>query len=114
MEHSIPKPIGYIGLGIIFLNAAYITFIVIHAVIVIFETSIGAGLALFLTGIGEVAYFTPVLIAWGGIFWIAEQIEDTKNPIYYWLKLIGGFIGVIIVPYIVFFIVAIITTILIT
>lgn len=77
----------------------FITFCVLKAVINIFEISWKTGLVLFVVlPIGFMLYCIPVVIAWGGIYWLKEYLEEVKNSWEYWFKQIGGFIGCIVLP----------------
>ncbi len=98
-KERIPKFLYYIGAVLVYTNAAYVTFSTIVTVVQIFELSLGLALVLLFTGVGFV-FVIPPWIAWAGMIYVFEWVEKFSNAWEFWPKLIAGFLGVLLLPYI--------------
>lgn len=108
-HNRIPSVVKWVFGVLYYLWAIYIAFMSLLLAVTLFKGSIAAGLVLFLTGIGEIIYIFPVGFAFGGLSILDGWTENIESKYEFWIKLILGYIGLIIISYLLILVVGILT-----
>ena len=107
-EHNeIPKVVQYIGGGIIVLNALYLGLWGLGLLVQVFSISVLIGIIMLLTVVGFIP-FIPMYVGFASLGWI-ESIPVHLSKFEYWTKVILLFIAGVILPYIAYWLAAIVT-----
>lgn len=100
-ENKLPVVVGYIGGGILVLNALYLGLWGLGVLAMVFNMSIATGIIMLLTAVGFLP-FAGMYAGFSSIGWI-EEIRTDVSKFEFWTKVILVFIGGIVIPYIVYY-----------